>query len=132
MMRSFCALAAILLLAGCGGGGGSSVSGMPGTPSQPPYGNTVPATAAALLESAGPSLYSMVPTSKVWFGSTSLTAGPDVTDMRSSFDGQHAVVTIERGSADTVTLDTADAGSSETFDYSVVSVWPDRPCGGSV
>ena len=121
--RSICALTAVLLLAACGGGGGGGgpTAGTPDSPSDPPFGNTPPADETELLAAAGPALYSLVPTSKVWFGSASVSAGPDVTGIGSSFDGQRATVTIERGSADTVHLGTT---SGDVFDYSVFD--PDR------
>ena len=116
--RSICALTAVLLLAACGGGGGGGgpTAGTPDAPSDPPFGNTPPADEAELLAAAGPALYSLVPTSKVWFGSASVSAGPDVTGIGSSFDGQRATVTVERGSADTVHLGTT---SGELYNYSV-------------
>lgn len=117
--RNLYAIAALLLLTACGGGGGSSSTGMtgtpsmpgtgtPDTPSQPPFGTSVPADADEVLESAAPSLYGLVPASKVWFGSAALSAGPDVTDLGLTFDGSRAVVTVDRGSAGSVVLDTSD------------------------
>ena len=116
--RYLYAIAALLLLAACGGGGSSSTgmtgtpsmpgTGTPDTPSQPPFGTSVPANANEVLEAAAPSLYALLPASKVWFGSAALSAGPDVTDLGLTFDGSRATVTVDRGSAGSVVLDTND------------------------
>ena len=125
-VRYLYAIAALLLLAACGGGGSSSTDmtgtpAMPGTgmPSEPPYGASVPANADEVLESAAPSLYALVPASKVWFGSAALSAGPDVTDLGLTFDGSRATVTVDRGSAGTVILDTNDTYRDDGRDSSV-------------
>ncbi len=121
--RSLTAIAALLLLAACGGGGGGDGGGpgasLPATPSEPPFGATVPADADAVLESVGPSLYALLPASKIWFGSAALSAGPDVTDLGLTFDGSRATVTVDRGGAGTVVLDTDDTYRDDGLTSSV-------------
>lgn len=124
--RSLYAIAALLLLPACGGGGGGGDNGgggpgasLPATPSEPPFGATVPADADAVLESAAPSLYALLPQSKIWFGSAALSAGPDVTDLDLAFDGSRATVTVERGGAGTIVLDTRDTYRDDGVDDSV-------------
>ena len=122
--RSLCALAAVLLLAACGGGGGGGgpVSGT----TEPPFGQAVPADPGELLEGASPSLHRLSPTMEASAGGSSLSAGPDVTDVNSSFDGERVVVTLGRSGADDIRLDSAnttgDAGALPSF----VSDDPDR------
>ena len=96
--RSICALTAVLLLAACGGGGTT----------EPPFGETVPATAEELVRGVAPSLYRLVPTMEVSAGGSSLAAGPDVANVNSSFDGENVVVTLDRRGADDIRLDSAD------------------------
>ncbi|MCY4547047.1 MAG: hypothetical protein OXC28_01655 [Defluviicoccus sp.] len=123
--RSLHAIAALLLLAGCGGGGGGGGDGAgpgastPPSPSEPPFGAAVPADAGEVLESAGPSLYALLPASRIWFGSAALSAGPDVTDLGLTFDGRRARVAVERAAAGSVVLDTDDAYRDDGLTFSV-------------
>ena len=111
-MAALTTAACLLLLAACGGGGGDVGDGpttsRPDLPSEPPFGDTVPANETELLAAAGGSLYSLVPTMKVGAGGSSLAVGPDVANVNSRFDGEHLVVTLDRSGADDIRLDSAN------------------------